>query len=283
MAEGKAGPGFQIVPWKEETEEKTHGFFASPNSSLRTLLEKRQGQCVALTTLYCALAEELGVKARPVHVREYENGKSAERGEDTGHFAPVVFHGDNKIIFDPVNNIPYAKHRGIILEKEFLLIGSLTDQAIALRKEGTYGEAIALYDKALELNPNYITALADKGTALCSLGKYDEAIACYGKALEINPDYVVALAGKGFALISMEKYEDALMPIERALELNPGHFKSLANKGIALMELESYEGARDAFESALFITDDPAIRSYYELVLNAIKNQEGMPAESTPA
>ena len=37
-----------------------------------------------------------------------------------------------------------------------------------------YQEAIKYYDKALELNPDYVAAWNDKGVALIRLGKYDE-------------------------------------------------------------------------------------------------------------
>ncbi len=281
---GKAGPGFQIVSWSEEGEGKSDDFFAGSNSSLRALLEKRQGQCVALTTLYCALAEELGVKAMPMDVREYQDGKSAERGEDDWHFAAAVSHEAGNAVFDPVNNIPYAKHKGVLLEKEFLLIGSLTDQGVAMRKDGKYNEAIALYDQALELNPNYVLALADKGNALCSLGKYDEAIICYDKALEINPNYVAALADKGVALNSLERHMDALVPLDRAIELNPEHFTALAEKGTALAGLARYEEALEYYDHALEVRPDAAaVLRNRDLVLNAIRMQGGAAAEAGPA
>jgi tetratricopeptide (TPR) repeat protein len=40
-----------------------------------------------------------------------------------------------------------------------------------------YEEAIACYDKAREIHPNYLDACGNKGLALESLKKYEEAIA----------------------------------------------------------------------------------------------------------
>jgi predicted O-linked N-acetylglucosamine transferase (SPINDLY family) len=49
-----------------------------------------------------------------------------------------------------------------------------------------FEEAIALYDKALAIDPNYAEALCNKGNALDELKRYEEAIACYEQALSIN-------------------------------------------------------------------------------------------------
>ena len=46
------------------------------------------------------------------------------------------------------------------------------------------------YQKALEINPNYMEAHSNLGVALFQKGQLDEAIAQYQKALEINPNYV---------------------------------------------------------------------------------------------
>jgi superkiller protein 3 len=59
-----------------------------------------------------------------------------------------------------------------------------------------YDEAIAAYNKAIEINPQYSYAWADKGKALVKLGKSEKAITAYDKALEINPRNLIALEGK---------------------------------------------------------------------------------------
>ncbi|MBU3560794.1 O-linked N-acetylglucosamine transferase, SPINDLY family protein [Polynucleobacter hallstattensis] len=51
-----------------------------------------------------------------------------------------------------------------------------------------YEEAIAHFDKALHLNPNYAEAWSNKGVSLKQLERYDEAIAHYEKALILKSD-----------------------------------------------------------------------------------------------
>jgi tetratricopeptide (TPR) repeat protein len=61
------------------------------------------------------------------------------------------------------------------------------DKGNALCGQGKYDEAISAYDKAIEINPQYVDAWNNKGLALDGQGKYDESIQAYGKAIEINP------------------------------------------------------------------------------------------------
>ena len=49
-----------------------------------------------------------------------------------------------------------------------------------------------IYNKALELEPNNYRTWNERGIALIKLGRYEEAIASYDKALEIKPDYYLA-------------------------------------------------------------------------------------------
>ena len=65
---------------------------------------------------------------------------------------------------------------------------------------GSFEEAVASYDKALELDPINITLLDNKGRALANLGRFDDAIACFDKALDINSTNLEALNLKGLAL-----------------------------------------------------------------------------------
>ena len=63
---------------------------------------------------------------------------------------------------------------------------------MALAGRGQSIEAIAHYQKALEIKPDYAEAHNNLGIALAGRGQVDEAIAHYQKALEIKPDYAYA-------------------------------------------------------------------------------------------
>ena len=62
------------------------------------------------------------------------------------------------------------------------------DKGRALYKQGKYEEAIKCFDKAIEIDPNFISAWELKGGVLDMLGRHEEAQKCFDKAESIrNP------------------------------------------------------------------------------------------------
>lgn len=59
------------------------------------------------------------------------------------------------------------------------------------------------------------------GNALSAQGHIHQAIAHYERALTLKPDYAVAHYNLGFALAAQGKAEQAVMHYERAVALNP--------------------------------------------------------------
>jgi tetratricopeptide (TPR) repeat protein len=84
---------------------------------------------------------------------------------------------------------------------------------MAYLNAGNYTESIAYFDKALYVNPGYMTALYNKGAALSKLGIYNESIAYFDKVLAIQPTNALALAGKKLDLAGFSKTNTITKPI----------------------------------------------------------------------
>ena len=67
-----------------------------------------------------------------------------------------------------------------------------------------YEEAIAAYEQAIRLDPNYASAYNNKGTALNDLKRYEEAIAAYEQAIRLDPNYTFAYNNKGMLYTSSD-------------------------------------------------------------------------------
>lgn len=63
-------------------------------------------------------------------------------------------------------------------------------------------------------------ALYMEGLALFGNDRYDEAIAKYEEALEIDPEWTDAMHGKAMALMHLERYDDAIECGKRIVELD---------------------------------------------------------------
>ena len=125
-----------------------------------------------------------------------------------------------------------------------------------------YSKAIEYFDKAIDLNPNYIYAYLFKGLALCLLDKEEEAIQCFDKAIALNPDNALAYNNKGFALKILGKYEEAIECYDKAIALNPDNANAHYGKGIALKILGKYEEAIECYDEAIALKPDYADAHY---------------------
>ena len=131
--------------------------------------------------------------------------------------------------------------------------GAWSNKGNALNKLGKLQEAVDCYDRALEINPRYAVTWSNKGVALYNLGKIQEAVDCYDRALEINPRFEKAWNNKGNALGDLGKYQEAVDCYDRALEINPRLEEAWNNKGVALDDLGKYQEAVDCYDRALEI------------------------------
>ncbi|RAM48686.1 MAG: hypothetical protein C6Y22_26465 [Hapalosiphonaceae cyanobacterium JJU2] len=116
-----------------------------------------------------------------------------------------------------------------------------------------YEEAIASYDKAVEIKPDYYQAWYNRGVALGLLERYEEAIASYDKAVEIKPDYHEAWCGRGVALDQLGQYEEAIASYDKAIKFKPDFPEAWTNRGLILENLHRYKEATASFKRALEI------------------------------
>ena len=99
------------------------------------------------------------------------------------------------------------------------------NKGVALMNQNNYDGATLAFDKAIELNPQYVEAWAGKGWSLYGSGRYNEALLAYDKANELNSNYPDAWAGKGFALHFL-RWGDRIsneLPFDKAIELDSNY------------------------------------------------------------
>ncbi|NCS24663.1 MAG: tetratricopeptide repeat protein [Microcystis aeruginosa BS13-02] len=132
------------------------------------------------------------------------------------------------------------------------------NRGIALDHLGRFEQAIASYDKALEFKPDKHEAWYKRGVALGNLGRLEEEIASYDRALEIKPDKHEAWNNRGIALRNLGRLEEAIASYDRALEIKPDYHEAWHIRGFALGNLGRFEQAIASYDRALeFKPDDP--------------------------
>jgi len=100
----------------------------------------------------------------------------------------------------------------------------ILERAGAFFDEEKYEEAITLYDELIEANEFGAEPLFMKAECLANIGSNENAIAFYDKALEIDDDNALIWNGKGNALYHLDDFAKAHVCFECALDIEPGNF-----------------------------------------------------------
>ncbi|WP_414621195.1 tetratricopeptide repeat protein [Calothrix sp. CCY 0018] len=130
------------------------------------------------------------------------------------------------------------------------------DRGFQQCEAGDFEQAIASYDKAIEIKPDYYEAWVNRGVALGELGRFEQAIASYDKAIEIKPDFHEAWGNRGVALDELGRVEQAIASYDKAIEIKPDYHEAWGNRGIALIELGRFDQAIASSDKAIEIKPD---------------------------
>lgn len=116
---------------------------------------------------------------------------------------------------------------------------------ISLYEEEEYNSAIAVYGRAIELNPNFVTAYNNRSAVYADLGEYDLALQDYNQIIELDPTFHSAYYNRGTIYADLEKYQLAIADYSRAIDLAPHFPESYGARGLANYELgiQNYEAA----------------------------------------
>jgi tetratricopeptide (TPR) repeat protein len=128
----------------------------------------------------------------------------------------------------------------------------------ALVKMGRRDEAIAQYQKTLQITPNYAEAHDNLGSVLLQKGRVDEAIAHYQTALRITPENATAHNNLGNALRQKGRVDEAIAQCQVALQINPDYADAHDNLGNALFQKRRVAEAITHYQKALQINPDYA-------------------------
>lgn len=104
-------------------------------------------------------------------------------------------------------------------------------------------EAISLYDKAINLNPQFALAYNMKGCVLIHLEQYEEALETLSHAIQIDSTFSSAFNNYAEALYRLDRYEDSLSIYEQSIRLDPESYETWSGKMGCLAFLKQPEQA----------------------------------------
>lgn len=115
--------------------------------------------------------------------------------------------------------------------KEYLLMGN---ECITQAHDSR--AALANYDKALELCPDYIDAWIRKGITLFNNKEYFDAENCFNRAVRLSATAFKAVYNRGKLRLKTDNIEGAIADLDKATTLKPEHAAAHELFGDALMK-----------------------------------------------
>jgi len=140
------------------------------------------------------------------------------------------------------------------MEKDSAALRHPTGQNVlgnALLRTGKPGAALAAFDAALAIAPQFPEAHCNRGVALQDLGRLDEALAALDRAIALRAAYPLAHFNRGNLLKAMGRPGEALDAYDRATGLEPRFVEAHLNRGFTLLDLDRSRAAQEAFDAAL--------------------------------
>jgi tetratricopeptide (TPR) repeat protein len=122
----------------------------------------------------------------------------------------------------------------------------------SLIKKRDYDGAIAAFNKALEFDPDNVTALNGRGIAYSNKGDDEHALADYDLCLQKRPNFGSAYNNRGVIFMRRGELQRAYDEFNIALSLNAGNASNMvASRYTNLFNLGRVQTLRRQYESAL--------------------------------
>lgn len=142
-----------------------------------------------------------------------------------------------------------------LLPALLLAQADLFESGNAHLRAGQLPQAEQAYRAHLQSHPAHAEALANLGAVLSRREAFPEAIAVYQRALKLQPQLTPLHLNLGLAYFKTQQWAPAVNQFDLFLRHQKGHRQATQLRALALLELERYPDAAQAFESLLPSTD----------------------------
>ena len=119
-------------------------------------------------------------------------------------------------------------------------------------KEGKVREALYHFNKAININPNYLS-YNSRGDIYARAGMHQKAIDDFNKAISLKPDFTEGYYNRGLTYDRIGNYQLAIEDFNKVISLKNDYVDAYNNRGIVYAKLGQYQVAIDDFTKAIFI------------------------------
>ena len=116
---------------------------------------------------------------------------------------------------------------------------------------GKAEKALAAYDTAIRLQPDYAEVYNNRGNIKSGLGSHDAALDDYDKAIRLNPNFAETYSNRGSMKFRLGEHAAALADLNEAIRLQPDFMNAYINRGIAQLGLNNIDESEADLRKAL--------------------------------
>jgi S1-C subfamily serine protease len=139
---------------------------------------------------------------------------------------------------------PLSQENQSISAETYFLRGNVNCES------GLCWAAIANFNAALHLKPDFADAYYSRGFAKSQLGKYTAAIADYDTFIRLKPNEIDGYIGRGLARNMIGQYSLAIVDFDMAIRRKPNNPLAYYLRGLAKAKLKHYAEARQNLRTA---------------------------------
>jgi protein O-mannosyl-transferase len=143
---------------------------------------------------------------------------------------------------------------------------------IACWRNHEWDKAMVEYNRAIEIKPDFTFAYYSRGIGYGSLRDWNKSIADFTRAIGLKPDYADALYKRGNLYWMIEEWDKAIADYTRVIGIEPNNAQAYFNRGVVYGMLHRWDKAVEDYSSALRI--DPKYSKAYENREIAVRNLE---------
>ena len=110
-----------------------------------------------------------------------------------------------------------------------------------LKRQNKYDEAIKMFDKVIEIKPDFWQAYNDRGNCYRDKGNLDQAISSFTQSLQINPKSSLSYFNRGIAFCVNQQFDQGVSDFTKVIEMDAKDREAYYQRACAYFYLKEYD------------------------------------------
>ena len=238
---------------------------------VRDLRAKRVRPAVIRQSLEAMQKQVAGMENPLLEAGSFSTGTRVAFRHDGKAFDPIA--GQFVMDFAPEQRVVSAQHVSPIRITE--TAAEFFARGVALEEDpASYRDAIAAYNKVIEMEPQHAAAHINLGTLYYNLQDYRQAEAYYRRAIEADPRYALAYFDLANVLDETGRLQEAIRTYKTALQLAPTYADAHYNLALAYEKMKDQRKALNHWKAYIGLDKSSAWAAHARSQISRILQNE---------